>query len=184
MARIKNNILLQGTGGAIGKEVVLRNFKNGTFAGKFPDMSAIIPSKNQTKGRKRFAEAVKFAQAVMTDPKKMAEYMARGGYSVYHSAIKDYMSRYPSEKQGIPPLPELIKNALESFSLTVTQFLAIAYLAEFRKITNQIYRKMHGVSKPTATRHLQELAGLGIIRSNGGKGAGAFYIPGPFFESE
>lgn len=178
MARVKDNLLIKGTGGAIGKEIVYRTIKNKTFSGKYPDMSGIIPSKKQTKGRERFAEAVKFAKSVMKDPEKIAEYKSRPGFSVYHAAIQEYLSWSGRDKPIPLSLPESQKTALQSLSLTERQFRAVAYLNEHKKITNNIYRKLNQVSKATATRHLHELADKGVMQSNGGKGAGAHYIMG------
>ena len=178
MAKAKDNVLTKGMKGSIGKQLVYKTTKNGTFACKYPDMSGVIPSKNQTKGRDRFAEAVKFAQSVMKDPEKSARYSKGNNYSVYHAAIKDYMSLFDSEKGVLPELPEAVQTDLLALSLSDSQLRAVKYMIQNKKLTNNIYQKMNDVSKATATRHLQELAGLDIIQSNNGRGAGAFYILG------
>ncbi len=182
MARVKSNVLLQGMGGGIGKAILLRTFKKATFSGKYPDMSGVIPSKNQTKGRERFAEAVKFAQSVMKDPVKSAEYETRGDGSVYNAAIKEYMTRMHPDIKVLLSLSPAQKDSLEALALTEPQRRAVAYISIHKKITNGIYQEMNGVSKPTATRHLGELARLGIIQSNKGKGAGAHYIIGSWWD--
>lgn len=171
-----NNVLTKGMKGAIGKELVYRTTKNGTFACKYPDMSAVIPSKNQTKGRDRFAEAVKFAKSVMKDPEKSARYSKGDSCSVYHAAIKDYMSLYDSEKGIMPEIPEAVQTDLLALPLSDSQLRTVKYIIQNKKLTNNIYQKMNDVSKATATRHLQELVGLHIIQFNKGKGAGAFYM--------
>ncbi len=178
MAKAKENVLTKGMRGSIGKELVYRTTKNGTFACKYPDMSGVIPSKNQTKERSRFAGAVKFARSAMKDPEKIARYSKENNYSVYHAAIKDYMSLYDPEKGPIPDLPKAIQEDILTFSLNDSQMRALKYIIQNKKITNSIYQKMNDVSKATATRHLQELCGLNIIESNNGKGAGAFYLLG------
>jgi hypothetical protein len=182
MARVKSNPLLQGMAGGIGKAILLRTFKKGTFSGKYPDMSGVVPSKNQTKGRERFAEAVKFAQSVMKDPVKSAEYKTRGGGSVYNAAVKEYMTRTNPDMRVLLSLTPTQKVALEALSLTEPLRRAIAYISVHKKITNGIYQEMNEVSKPTGTRHLGELARLGIIQSNKGKGAGAHYIIGSWWD--
>lgn len=179
MAKVKDNILAKGMKGSIGKEVVYRTTRNGTFACKYPDMSGVIPSKNQTKGRARFAEAVKFGQSVMKDPEKSAKYKKGNNYSVYHAAIKDYMSLYDPGKGVMPELPEAVQSDLLALSLNDSQRRAVKYIIQNKKLTNGFYQKMNGVSKATATRHLQELVGLDVIQSNSGRGAGAYYIIGP-----
>ncbi len=169
--------------GAIGKELVYRTTKNGTFVSKYPDMTGVIPSKNQTKGRARFAEAVKYAQDAMKNPEKSAKYKKGNNHSVYHAAIKDYMSLYVSKKGGMPELPEAIQTDLMSLSLSDSQLRAVKYIVQNKKLTNSIYQKMNDVSKATATRHLQELASFDIIQSNSGRGAGAYYIIGSRWSS-
>lgn len=150
MARV-NNPLLQGTSGSIGKTLVVKTTKTGTFSTKHPDMSAVIPSKNQTKGRQRFAEAVKFAKSVMNDPEKKAKYNAKRGSSVYHAAIKDHLSRFNPDKLVRLSFPEPVITSLHSLSLTEPQLRAVGYINEYKKLTNSEYRKINNVSKPTAT---------------------------------
>jgi Fic family protein len=170
--------------GTIGKEVVYRTFKQGTFAGKFPDMSRIIPSKNQTKARKRFAKAVAYAQIVMKSHKGGRDNKAGKDKAVYHAAIKDYMSRFDAGKPVNIALPEEVQNVIKLFSLSEAQLRALAYINDHKKLTNRDYQEMNAVSKATATRHLQELAAQGIIISNNGKGAGAYYITGSPWKKE
>jgi hypothetical protein len=54
MARVKDNLVVKGASGRIGRGIFYRTRKNKTFSGKYPDMTGIIPSKNQTKGGRRF----------------------------------------------------------------------------------------------------------------------------------
>ena len=168
MARV-NNPLLQGTSGSIGKTLVVKTTKTGTFSAKHPDMSAVIPSKNQTKGRQHFAEAVKFAKSVMNDPEKKAKYNVKRGSTLYHTVIKEYLSLLNPDKAVRLSFPEPVITSLRALSLTESQLRAVVYINEYKKLTNSRYRKMNDVSKPTATRHLGELADLNLIQSNGGE---------------
>jgi Fic family protein len=178
MAGTGNNYVTQGISGAIGKELLFRTFKGKTFAGKYPDMSNVIPSKNQTKKRKQFAEAVKYAKSIMNDPEKIAAYKIRPGSTLFHTAISDYMNTQALETMPEPILSDETKARLESISLKEAQLRAITYVGEHAKITNKIYQHMNAISKATATRHLQELVSLNIIEFNNGRGAGAFYVMG------
>jgi hypothetical protein len=182
MASTGNNSVTRGLSGAIGKELVFRTIKGKTYACKNPDMSNVIPSKNQTKKRKKFAEAVKFARSIMNDPEKAAAYEKKPGQRLYHAAIMDYMRRPESEREENPSISEATKKVLAKYSLNEAQIRAVIYIGEHARISNRIYQSMNSVSKPTATRHLQELARLQIIKSNDGKGAGAFYIIGSGWE--
>jgi hypothetical protein len=181
MARVTNP-LLKGTSGSIGKNLVYRNLKNGTFSSKHPDMSGVTSSKNQTKGRKRFGEAVAYAKAVMKDPEKQAKIKNRKGSSVYHAALKEYLDRFSPDRILRFSLPPKAKAKLEALSLNKPQLLAVVYVSQYKKLSNSDYRNMNDVSKPTATRHLRGLADLHIIESNKGKGAGAHYIMGSWWK--
>jgi ATP-dependent DNA helicase RecG len=67
--------------------------------------------------------------------------------------------------------PEQLKKA----GLSERQIKAVLYVAEQGKITNQIYQKLFGVARITATRDLKELVEKGILKSSGTKGAGSSY---------
>jgi predicted HTH transcriptional regulator len=181
MARVKNNLLIQGTSGAVGKSIVYRTGKRNTHTTKFPDMSGIIPSKNQTKRRALFAEAVAFAKSVINNPEINARYKAESSYSVYHAAIKEYLSRFNPQKAVGLFLPVPVKAALQALSLSEPQLRAVVFINGHKKLTNSLYQKINGVSKATATRHLLQLAGLDIIKTNGAKGAGAGYTIGSWW---
>ena len=182
MARTGDNVVTRGMSGAIGKDLLFRTIKGKTVACKIPDMSNVIPSKNQTKKREKFGRAVKFAQLIMNDPEKAAAYEKKPGQRLYHTIITDYMRQPESDVEEKPTFPEAIKKILAENSLNESQIRAIAYVGEHARISNRIYQSMNSVSKPTATRHLQELARLQIIKSNDGRGAGAFYIKGSAWE--
>ncbi|MEO8404910.1 MAG: hypothetical protein ABI480_09950 [Chitinophagaceae bacterium] len=91
MAKI-NNDLLDGAQGAVGKQLVFRERGGQTFVSKYPDMSNVKPSEKQLKEKGRFGDAVRFAQGIINDPVKKANYKVKKGKSVYHTAIKDYMA--------------------------------------------------------------------------------------------
>jgi hypothetical protein len=182
MASTGNNYVTHGISGAIGKELVFRTIKGKTYACKNPDMSNIIPSKNQTKKREKFGRAVKFAQSIMNDPERAAAYEKKPGQRLYHTIITDYMRRPEPGTDEKPGLSEGTKKILAEHSLSDAQISAVAHVGEYGRISNKIYQSINSVSKPTATRHLQELDKLGIIKSNDGKGAGAFYTAGSAWE--
>jgi predicted HTH transcriptional regulator len=182
MAKSKDNIVTKGMGGVIGDNL-FRTFKSGTYVGKRPDMSNVIPSKNQTKKRKQFAKAVEFAVSAMKDPAKSAAYTVEPDHSLYHTIIREYMKSQALEPGTVPFLSEETKIRFKVDSLQEAQLRAITYISEYSKITNKIYQNMNGVSKPTATRHLHELVSLNIIKSNMGKGAGASYTIGSAWEN-
>jgi hypothetical protein len=94
MARINGNVLLEGTSGAIGKDVVYKVINGKTFVTKYPDRSRVIYTEQQLGYRQTFAKAAKFASEIVNDPVKKAAYPVEGRSSVYHAALKDYMTAH------------------------------------------------------------------------------------------
>jgi len=60
--------------------------------------------------------------------------------------------------------------------LNEKQIKAIMYVKERRKITNKEYQELNLASKPSATRDLQALVGLGLLEQQGTTGKGTFYV--------
>jgi len=93
MAISKDNLIMHGTSGHVGKQLVFKNCKGKTIVTKFPDMSGVVPSENQLREKSRFGDAVRFAQGIIGDPARKAAYKAAEGRSVYHTAITDYLGK-------------------------------------------------------------------------------------------
>lgn len=180
MGNVTNNLILKGMSGRIGNKLY-RTIKNKTFSGKIPDMSGIIPSTKQKQKRNLFAAAVRYARSVISNP-AVNERHKGGLESAYHAAIRQYMDKFSPAALEKLSLPPGFKTALKDFDLTDQQVLAIAFIYKHKKLTNGDYQKINSVSKPTATRHLQELASRRVIEFNNGRGAGAFYIIGSFLK--
>jgi hypothetical protein len=98
MAEIKDNYVMKGATGQIGKLIVYKNINGKTFATKYPDRSNINYTREQIGYRKIFAEAAKYASEIVSDPKKKAAYPRHGKTSVYHSALSDFMSENKTKK--------------------------------------------------------------------------------------
>lgn len=64
---------------------------------------------------------------------------------------------------------------LRKMGLNERQIKAVMYVKERGKITNKEYQKLTGVSKPTATRDLDELTKKSILEQFGVTGKGTFY---------
>jgi len=81
--------------GAIGKQIVYKQYKDGLVVTKFPDMSRIIASAGQRKCRNLFKEAVAFARGINNDPEKEKAYLGKTpkNQSVFNAAISEYMKR-------------------------------------------------------------------------------------------
>jgi hypothetical protein len=94
MARCYNPIFSawKGKRGTIRKQIVYRNRGGITFVSKYPDMSKVKPSALQLEAKEKFAAAVRFAQDIIRDPVKKANYPVPKGKTVYHTAIRDYLA--------------------------------------------------------------------------------------------
>lgn len=94
MARTKS-ILLASLHGAIGKEIVIKQYGKKTVITKYPDMSKVKPTRQQKKGRKLFAEAVAFARCILNNPKLKEQYESKKKrrQTVYHFAIQEYLKK-------------------------------------------------------------------------------------------
>jgi ATP-dependent DNA helicase RecG len=67
------------------------------------------------------------------------------------------------------------ENHSEHLDLNDRQIIAVEYVKFHGRITNKEYQKINNISRETATIDLRRLVKLGILRSSGTKGAGAFY---------
>ncbi len=175
MARSRDNIITRGLSGRIGKDIVLKNINGETFYGKYPDRSHVKYSKEQIKFKKLFAKASIHASKIVNDPAKKAAYKTNGRTSVYHAAIKDYISKHAGKPRDIKLVKKNIHRHLQHPDLNNRQIKAIKYMAKSLTISNAVYQRVTGASKPTATRDLQELVRLKIFSPPQTKGAGANY---------
>jgi hypothetical protein len=87
--------------GAIGKKIVVKQYKEGEVITKFPDMSGITASEGQRDCRNFFREAVAFARAIVNDPEKKKLYQKKAGknQTVFNAAISEYMKKMRIEEQ-------------------------------------------------------------------------------------
>jgi hypothetical protein len=96
MARITSkNSLLNVLTGSLGKELVIKQYKDKVVVSKYPDMSKVKPSKAQLAGRERMKEATAYALSILRDPLLKARFEKTIGpdESVYHKAKKQYFER-------------------------------------------------------------------------------------------
>ena len=95
MARAGKESLLHGLKGSIGKELVVKQYKDKMVVSKYPDMSKVKPSALQKKNRSKMKEAIAYAQGILYDAKKKAAYQKRirKDKSVYREAIKEYLKK-------------------------------------------------------------------------------------------
>ena len=69
----------------------------------------------------------------------------------------------------------LTTHVMDSLGLDERERKLVAFIKVNRKINNQAYQDTFGVSKPTASRHLEALVDRGIIQKVGTTGKGTYY---------
>lgn len=89
----KNNSIMRGISGALGKELIFRQRAGQTIVSLPPAPRADAPTEKQMAVRDRFRKAVRYARAVIADPTLKAIYQARAkpGSSAFNTAITEYL---------------------------------------------------------------------------------------------
>ena len=93
MAKSKNNIVMQGTSGAIGDMLVFRQVAGQTVISRRPKKPMGDPSLAQQEVRDRFREAAFYTKNIVNDPLQYEVYASKAlpGQSAFNMAFKDYM---------------------------------------------------------------------------------------------
>ena len=174
MAKIKDNYVTHGISGKIGNLVFKNNKFRNSYVSLPPDLSNVIPSKRQRKLRNNFAKAVSYAKSVLKDPMKAEKYQTGDNKSLYVMALKDYLNQHKAARKRAALL--VIDDAFVLKNhLTLRQIKALRILQKRGRISNSEYQHLNHVSKPTATRDLQDFVKKAILKPSGIRGAGAFY---------
>ena len=94
MAKVVDNLVLQGLSGKLGKQLVVRRRRDGStvVAAAPPRNTGRIPTDNQREYRKRFAAAIAYAKSVKDDPKVIAAAHERG-QTAFNWAVADYLAK-------------------------------------------------------------------------------------------
>jgi hypothetical protein len=95
MGTVPKSSILHGLSGGLGKQIVLKAYKDKTVISAYPDMSDIKRTALQKGNNSKFSKAVKYAQNIIRNPKLKAAYVKKlaKGVSVYHAAIREFMGR-------------------------------------------------------------------------------------------
>ena len=91
MARRKKKTIDLKDSGKKEKEKFIKSRGRKNFTSKIPDMTQVAPTRDQKRARRKFSDAVAYAQSVLRNPAKKAAYKVRRGETVYSRAIKDYL---------------------------------------------------------------------------------------------
>ena len=93
MARLKTTIPVNELRKMAGKLMVIKQYKHIVVVTKYPDMSKVKPTQKQKEKRRKFSEAVAFAQSILKDEALKKAYLQKlsGKQTVYHFALKEYL---------------------------------------------------------------------------------------------
>ena len=93
MAHAKENFLLKGIRGNIGKELVFKQYASGTVIGLYPRKSKKKRTELQLLYNNRFKESVKYAKAILANRELKKKYEAKAkknGRRPYNYAMSEY----------------------------------------------------------------------------------------------
>lgn len=93
MSQIKNNVLLHGISGMLGKLLVFRHIRGKLVVSNRPTKRGILTD-HQKKMKNRFLRAVQYARTQITNPESKAEYetgITIKKHSAYHVALTDHL---------------------------------------------------------------------------------------------
>lgn len=107
MAKSRDNVVMEGASGKIGKMLVFRQRAGQTIIARSAKKVTRLVTDNQQEVRNRFTEAAYYAKSAIEDPVLKAAYQlkAKLGQTAYNVAFADYLKA-----------PELRKTFLESYT--------------------------------------------------------------------
>ena len=93
MAKQTGNIIMHGTSGMLGGQIVIRQRKGHVILSKAPAASSKEPSEGQQAHRQRFYRAVLYGKKIQADPDLRAQYQAKAKdlENAYNVAVADFM---------------------------------------------------------------------------------------------
>jgi predicted HTH transcriptional regulator len=177
MPKVKDNYVVRGISGSVGKMLVFKHRKDGTtIVAAHPDRSQVRSTKKQTKKRNKFVEAVKFGKYVITNPAAAVMIKVKKHQTLYNAAIAVFMKDNKELVDEILRLKDQPVNEKNDPVLSPRQHKVMKWVRKNKAISSADYRRITRVSKPTATRDLHDLVKKKILKSSGVPGAGAHYI--------
>ncbi|AEW03339.1 hypothetical protein A4D02_04795 [Niastella koreensis] len=128
MAKVKDNLLVRGASGNVGKQFVYRKRGKDTFITRMPETNKNAkPTEQQEKVREQFLAASGYATSAIADPKIKAQYQkkakAKSGITAYNVAFRDFLKA-----------PVVKKTGTEKYNGTTGSQIVITAIDDFRVI--------------------------------------------------
>jgi len=92
-----------------------------------------------------------------------------------HAPEPEFVSIRNKEFRSILPRDILTESVLAKLRLNERQLIAVKYVKENGRISNQIYQEINRAAKRTASRDLAQLVSLGVFQKTGVTGKGTLY---------
>jgi hypothetical protein len=94
MAKVKDNVMVKGFSGTIGKQLTFRQIGGETFVSNYQKAPAIAPTEKKLAAQARFGIATAYARKAIKDPDLKAMYQAvvKGGQRAFNIAMIDALN--------------------------------------------------------------------------------------------
>ncbi len=95
MAKVVDNLVMQGLSGRLGKQLVIRRRRDGSFvvAAAPPRNTGRVPTEGQRAYRQRFAAAIAHAKSVKDDASVIAAAREKG-QTPFNFAVAEYLAKH------------------------------------------------------------------------------------------
>jgi hypothetical protein len=125
MAKVKDNVMMKGFSGTIGKQLTFRQIGGKTFVSNYQKAPAVPATGKKLAAQARFGIATAYARKAVKDPELKAMYQAavKGGQRAFNIAMMDALQAPVVESiqadhyQGNPG-DQIIVSATDDFKVT------------------------------------------------------------------
>ena len=94
MAKVKDNVMVMGFSGTIGKQLTFRQIGGETFVSNYQKVPAVPATEKKLAAQARFGIATAYARRAVKDPELKAIYQAfvKGGQRAFNIAMRDALN--------------------------------------------------------------------------------------------
>jgi hypothetical protein len=94
MAKVKDNVMVKGFSGTIGKQLTFRQIRGETFVSNYQKAPAVAATEKKLAAQSRFGIATAYARKTVKDPelKAMYQVFVKGGQRAFNIAMRDALN--------------------------------------------------------------------------------------------
>jgi hypothetical protein len=94
MAKVKDNVMMKGFSGTIGKQLTFRQIGGETFVSNYQKAPAVATTEKKLAAQAKFGIATAYARRALKDPELKAMYQAvvKGGQRAFNIAMRDALN--------------------------------------------------------------------------------------------